>query len=405
MKESTMGSQDSKRHPKAKKSSSEQRILDTAIDLFSRKWYGTVSIAEICRAAGLSNGVFYRYFENKETIFRIILEQVLQMIRAHVEGIPRNMPGTAEALKAFATSIMSIPEHRKDLISIFREGQYRFLEYERRLVAIYTRGLSATLGRDASLAEYLFAFGGMRFCAIRRSLQGVPSSTESVLHILEHGIFGGMSFDSAKVFAGSATPLPMALNEDARTRLLKAGKKLFGEKGYFATNIHEITDAAGLSVGAFYVYFESKEAFYASLISSVGREVRSFISSNLATGPSGSGLNRLERELRGLWLFLAYLSLDRDCYAIVREAEFVLPDAVRDYYESFVNGYKKNPEGNAAPESGIDEATAINFLLGIAHYTGIEMVFENSSANIRMVVETLGSYLSHGFSKVLLNLS
>jgi AcrR family transcriptional regulator len=61
-----MGSQDSKRHPKAKKSSSEQRILDTAIDLFSRKWYGTVSIAEICRAAGLSNGVFYRYFENKE---------------------------------------------------------------------------------------------------------------------------------------------------------------------------------------------------------------------------------------------------------------------------------------------------------------------------------------------------
>jgi hypothetical protein len=44
------------------------------------------------------------------------------MIKAHVEAFPRDKPGTAEALKAFATSIMAIPEHRKDMISIFREG-------------------------------------------------------------------------------------------------------------------------------------------------------------------------------------------------------------------------------------------------------------------------------------------
>lgn len=397
-----MANQDCSRQDQELKSSTEERILETAIDLFSRKWYGTVSIAEICRTAGLSNGVFYRYFDNKEAIFRLILEQVLDLIKFQVEAIPRDKPRTVATLRRFATAIMAIPEHRKDMISIFREGQYRFLEYERRLVTIYTRGLSATLGREAGLAEYLFAFGGMRFCAIRRSLQGVPSDTGSVLQILEHGLFGGMGFDTANVFGGSATPLPMILNEDAQTRLLKAGKKLFGEKGYFSTNIHEITDAAGLSVGAFYVYFESKETFYASLIDLVGKEVRSFIASNLVTGPAGSRLNRLERELRGLWLFLAYLSIDRYCYPIVREAEFVLPDAVRDYYESFVTGYRKNPEGNTAPGSGLDEATAINYLLGIAHYTGIEMIFENSSSNIRTVVETLGSYLSKGFSMILM---
>lgn len=398
-----MVTQGQSRHVQEPKSSVEQRILDTAIDLFSRKWYGTVSIAEICRSAGLSNGVFYRYFDNKEAIFRVILEQVLDLIKAQVEAIPKDRPGTVATLRRFATAVMAIPEHRKDMISIFREGQYRFLEYERRLVAIYIRGLSTCLGREAGLAEYLFSFGGMRFCAIRRSLQGVPSDSESVLRILEHGLFRGMVFDPAKVFEGSATPLPMNLNEDARTRLLKAGKKLFGEKGYFATNIHEITDAAGLSVGAFYVYFESKESFYAALINLVGKEVRSFISSNLTKGPAGARLNRLERELRGLWLFLAYLSMDRYCYAIVREAEFVLPDAVRDYYEAFVSGYRKNPEGNAMPESGIDESTAINYLLGIAHYTGIEMIFENSSANTRTIVETLGTYLSRGFSGVLVD--
>lgn len=396
-----MVTQDQNLHAREPKTSVEQRILETAIDLFSRNWYGTVSIAEICRKAGLSNGVFYRYFANKEAIFRVILEQVLDLIKAQVEAIPKNDPGTPASLRRFATAIMAIPEHRKDLISIFREGQYRFLEYERRLVAIYIRGLCACLGREAGLVEYLFAFGGMRFCAVRRSLQGVPSDSESILRILEHGLFRGMVFDTAKVFEGLATPLPLILNEDARTRLLRAGKRLFGEKGYFATNIHEITDVAGLSVGAFYVYFESKENFYASLINLVGRELRSFISSNLAKGPAGAGLNRLERELRGLWLFLAYLTMDRYCYSLVREAEFVIPDTVRDYYEAFVRGYRKNPEGNALPESGIDESTAINYLLGIAHYTGIEMIFENSSANTRTIVETLGSYLSKGFSSIL----
>ena len=31
---------------------------------------------------------------------------------------------------------------------------------------------------------------------------------------------------------------------------------------------------------------------------------------------------------------------------MVREAEFVLPSAVRDYYGRFVEGYRKNPDGN-----------------------------------------------------------
>ena len=40
------------------KPETEERLVAAAVGLFSRKWYGTVSVAEICRAAGLSNGVF-----------------------------------------------------------------------------------------------------------------------------------------------------------------------------------------------------------------------------------------------------------------------------------------------------------------------------------------------------------
>ncbi len=366
----------------------EERLIAAATALFARKWYGTVSVAEICRAAGLSNGVFYRYYRNKETLFRGILAKVLEMIRTAIE-VPQ-AGGSRERLRAFVDAIIDFSSQHSELVSVFREGQYRFFEYERRLVAIYLRGLSAALGREARLPEYLFALGGVRFCAVRRALQGIRIEIDDVHGILCAGLFRDVTFDPSRVFEGSATPLPVPLQEGARERLLRSGKRLFGEKGFFETNIHEVTDAAGLSVGAFYTYFESKEAFYGELIRQVGHEVRSFIARNLS--PGTPLLNRLERELRGLWLWLVYLSIDKNCYAIVREAEFVLPAAVKDYYGAFVEGYRKNPEGNG----DADQGTAIEFLLGIAHYFGIEMAFDESPANARAAIEAIGAYLSRG---------
>jgi AcrR family transcriptional regulator len=374
----------------------EMRLFDAAVELFSRKWYGTVSVAEICRAAGLSNGVFYRYYENKEALFRRILGRVLDLVKETVEGVEGDCP--RDRLDAFAESIILLSEERKALVSVFREGQYRFFEYERRLVAIYTRGLSAVLGKEVGLPEYLYALGGIRFCAIRRAFQGSDIDIGAVRRILAEGLFPGLSFEAAKVFGGQATPLPLSLEESARDRLLRAGKRLFGEKGYYETNIHEVTDAAGLSVGAFYTYFPSKEAFYAEIIRLVGHEVRSFISRNL---DAGLDLNRLEREMRGLWLFLVYLAIDKNCYNIVREAEFVLPSAVREYYGAFVEGYRKGGGAYGPPDAHVHEATAIEFLLGIAHYFGIEVAFDESPGNARAVVETIGSYLVGGLSAFL----
>jgi AcrR family transcriptional regulator len=372
-------------------SGTEARLIKAAVDLFAKKWYGIVSVAEICREADLSNGVFYRYFQNKEALFRRILVQVLDMIRQVIDAAGGT--GPEERLRRFVDAIVGFSWDHPDLISVFREGQYRFFEYERELVAIYQRGLGSALGREASVSEYLFALGGVRFCAVRRTLHGVEIRVADLHRILRAGLFPGMSFDTGAVFGGPAQPLPVTLETGARERMLASGRRLIGEKGYFATNIHEITGGAGLSVGAFYTYFASKDAFYAELIRVVGHEVRSFIARNLA--PAGfPPLNRLERELRGLWLWLVYLSIDRNCYAIVREAEFVLPAAVRDYYGAFVEGYRKNPEGNG----DADPATAIEFLLGIAHYFGIEAAFDAAQGNERAMVEAIGGHLVRGFS-------
>lgn len=52
-----------------------------------------------------------------------------------------------------------------------------------------------------------------------------------------------------------------------RERLLKAGIRLFAEKGYTATSVNEIVKATGLAKPALYYYFKSKEELYLAILS------------------------------------------------------------------------------------------------------------------------------------------
>jgi AcrR family transcriptional regulator len=52
----------------------------------------------------------------------------------------------------------------------------------------------------------------------------------------------------------------------ARERLLESAKRLFSQKGYYATSVEDIVASAGLSKGAFYFYFKSKEELFKSLV-------------------------------------------------------------------------------------------------------------------------------------------
>jgi AcrR family transcriptional regulator len=378
----------------------EERLVTAAVRLFSQKWYGTVSVAEICRGAGVSNGLFYRYFEGKEVLFKLILGRVLDQVSLDLEGVAGATP--RERLRNLLCVIIGFTRDHADLISVFREGQYRYFEYERRLTAIYIRALGSALGREVGLAEYLFALGGTRFCAITWTYNNLPVKEEAICSLVEGGLFRGQGFDPAKVFGGSATPLSITLEEGARQRLLRSGRRLFGEKGFFETNIYEVASGAELSVGAFYAHFASKEAFYAELIAQAGHDVRGFISKNLTVSGAGE-LNALEFELRGLWLWLVYLSLDKHCYNIVREAEFILPEVVHAYYGAFAAGYRKRGPGHAIPVAArsLDQETSINYLMGLAHFFGIETAFDPSPKNARSLVETIGGYLARGLSDFL----
>ncbi|MSP62498.1 MAG: TetR/AcrR family transcriptional regulator [Myxococcales bacterium] len=56
------------------------------------------------------------------------------------------------------------------------------------------------------------------------------------------------------------------LREERRAQVLDAARRLFAEKGYHATSVHDIIAAADIARGTFYLYFESKRAIFGELL-------------------------------------------------------------------------------------------------------------------------------------------
>jgi len=372
-----------------------EKLVKAAVALFASRWYSSVSVAEICRAAGVSNGVFYRYFTNKEALVRHILEDVIKRVEKDLEAV--SGPDLPSRIASMTEIIVRFSAAHPDLITVFREGQYRYFEYEHRLTSMYQQVLARVTGRPAGTAEYLVALGGLRFAAVRSALQDAHISIPALTDIVTHGVFPGLTWDGDRVFSITVNPPAISFGESSRERLMKAGKQLFGERGFHSVNIHEITDAAGLSVGSFYKYFDSKESFFKEQIISVGHEVRRFIASHLSPG-----LNRLETEMQGIFLFGIYLTLDPYCYNIAREGEFVSLSTVKDYYDAFRHGYLKMGSQGFDPDAiALDPAymdSAIEFLMGISHYYGLEVAFDKSPHNARAVIEGIGNHLIRGLA-------
>ncbi len=60
--------------------------------------------------------------------------------------------------------------------------------------------------------------------------------------------------------------MPRPPNPEVRKRLLAAGLDLIHARGFAASGVKDITEAAGVPKGSFYAYFPSKEAFAVAIL-------------------------------------------------------------------------------------------------------------------------------------------
>jgi AcrR family transcriptional regulator len=96
----------------------------------------------------------------------------------------------------------------------------------------------------------------------------------------------------------------------ARERLLKAAIRLFTQKGYAATSVREIVEAAGVTKPVLYYYFNSKEGLYLAALQDGVAEYQTLMEGLAPTeGPADVQLRRVCLAVYDL--FIRHLDLVR----------------------------------------------------------------------------------------------
>lgn len=64
----------------------QEIILDAAAEVFAEMGYSGSNIPSICKRAGVSTGALYKYFKNKESLFRAVLDRGVGIIHSYYDN-------------------------------------------------------------------------------------------------------------------------------------------------------------------------------------------------------------------------------------------------------------------------------------------------------------------------------
>jgi len=100
------------------------QLLEHALELFSTKSFDDVSISEVARVAGVSQGLLYHYFPGKRALFVASLEVAAKQLldEAIVEDIPQPDASPAERYQALVRGLDNYLQFVEQ-----RSEAYRFL--------------------------------------------------------------------------------------------------------------------------------------------------------------------------------------------------------------------------------------------------------------------------------------
>jgi AcrR family transcriptional regulator len=178
-----------------------------------------------------------------------------------------------------------------------------------------------------------------------------------------------------------------------RDKLLQAAEIEFGDKGFHAAAISGITYRAGVALGTFYTYYQSKEEIFQDLVSYMSHRTRRWIAERVAGAP-----DRMAAERLGIEAYIEFARQHKGIYRIITEAEFVANDAYREHYNSFADAYRDNLE--KAGESGDirqgDYEIWTWAIMGIAVFLGMKYTEWDDTVPAARIAEIVTDLIANG---------
>lgn len=179
-------------------------------------------------------------------------------------------------------------------------------------------------------------------------------------------------------------------------KLLDAAAVEFGEKGFHDASISSITRRAGVALGSFYTYFDSKDALFRALVSDMSDAVKVSARSALT-----EEMQPLEVEQAALAAFLDFAREHKEVYRIIDEAEFVDPASYRAHYETIAKLIEQRLKAggeSGAFRPGLGEVQAWA-LMGMNVFVGLRFaVWDESGRDSDEIAALVNTMLARGIA-------
>ena len=181
--------------------------------------------------------------------------------------------------------------------------------------------------------------------------------------------------------------------DEIQGKLIEAGFDLSGTIGFKKMTIAKITEAAGVAVGSFYIFFDSKENFVLALIKEAEKEAElrmATVFEKDGTIPLKKFLSVFRENFRPETNFLLKISLDDWVWlkSHLTDTTYFNTSSDRQKIEYLLPRLKGVRED-------IDPGVVVNFIKSIyALYQNRETLFEESlETNVDLIFDSIYRYL------------
>ncbi|MDB4971556.1 MAG: Transcriptional regulator, TetR family protein [Myxococcales bacterium] len=194
-----------------------------------------------------------------------------------------------------------------------------------------------------------------------------------------------------------------ALRDERRAQLVTAARDVFGQKGYHAATVDDITRAAGVAKGTFYLYFDEKREVYYDLVRSFLQHVKDIgasVAREVHTPQEFFG--RCEQAAQELVrVFIEHHKLARLTYRESMSLDPELERLLRDFYRDLARVEADNIRMGI--ELGlfraVDPMICAYAHIGMVERVALALLHEESPPEPRTVVRELLSIAFEGLRK------
>jgi AcrR family transcriptional regulator len=269
----------------------QQRILDAALQAFGETGFHACSVDRITRLARCSRVSLYQYFAGKDDVFRQLAGQVARQVSASTEALDpltddaegwaalRGWVARYAQIHARYAPIFHAIESDDELATMaWRTGEESVARIHARLTttSLPARQLDAVIMLLLECLNHTLDVGGILRSVVPDAYPGeqVEVAFTDVMHRTLFGTNVDVNVHTCTgpqpppleprgemldVLRSAGTMAPGSSAYPALDALLLTAPDVFVERGFHNTRIEDLVGAAGVSRGAFYRYFPSKD--------------------------------------------------------------------------------------------------------------------------------------------------